>query len=334
MKNQRKYAVNEVKSHNTQLILNTFKKMPEGTKSSVANETGLSIATCNTILNELSESGQVFEIEGESPASGRPPKIFRFNANYSHVCCVYLTNEDFKKGFHYALVNLTGDVVESGTEMLDYIDGNTVIRLLENLIAKDPLIKDISIGFPGYTINDKIVSSGIPELLGYPIESSIAEHFHLNTYCNNDMNVIAYGLFQSMCPDSPHPFCALAFFKGKCPGGGCIINGKIVTGFNNYAGEVLHLNASSEPFWSDISLHYEEAVKKSALITASYITVVNPKTIVFTGMNAKGNMIDDIIAECKKEILPEHIPEMIYIEDIHDYYICGLFQKAVSTSSV
>lgn len=129
----------------------------------------------------------------------------------------------------------------------------------------------------------------------------------------------------TISPDSR--FCAIALFKGRCLGGICIVDGEIVKEFSNYAGEVLHLNASSELFWLDISDHYEEAVQKSALIVASYITVINPRMIVMTGFNASGNMVTDIIAECKKEILPEHIPDIIYIKHVSAYYIKELFER-------
>lgn len=330
MKHQIK-SVNEVKNHNTLLILNALKKMPFGTKSEVAAETGLSIATCNTILNELTRSNRVFETAGDAPASGRPPKLYEYNANCAHVCCVYLTHENFHKLFHFAFVNLLGEIIERGELEFEYIDGNTVVNTLEELISRDPLISKISIGFSGYLMEGKITSSGIPELWGFPIKKVVSEHFQMETHCNNDMNLITYGLFHSISPHSRDPFCAIALFKGRCPRGGCIVDGEIVKGFSNYAGEVLHLNASSEPFWSDISKHYDEAVKKSALIVSSYITVVNPRMIVMTGLNASGNMVQDIITECKKEILPEHIPDIIYIEDVSNYYIKGLFERTHET---
>lgn len=323
-------SVNQVKDNNTDLILNALKKVPSGTKSTVSQMTGLSIATCNTILNELSTTNKVLEVEGGSPAAGRPPKAYKFNADYTHVCCMYFTHEDHKRAVHYAIVNLLGEELEGQELEKDHIDANTIIEEIEELIARDPLINKISTGFSGYLSNGEIVSSGIPELWGCPLKQVLADHFNMEVHCDNDMNIVALGLFQQMTPESLDPFTLIGLFKGRCPGAGSIVQQRIVKGMSNFAGEVMHLNASSEEFWSNITPHYQEAVEKTFWIVLSYITTLNPKTIVLVGKNASGNMLDDIKKACSEHLAEEHIPKLLYIEDFKPYYIDGLFQKTVA----
>lgn len=58
-------SVNQVKDHNVKLVKDALKSLESGTKNTVAQMTGLSIATCNTILNELAESGEILKLKGK-----------------------------------------------------------------------------------------------------------------------------------------------------------------------------------------------------------------------------------------------------------------------------
>ncbi|MFV0527453.1 MAG: ROK family protein [Lachnospiraceae bacterium] len=322
-------SVNQVKENNTKLILNALKTVPSGTKSTVSQITGLSIATCNTILNELAIANRVLEVECDYPMSGRPPKSYKFNADYSHICCMYFTHEDQIRAINYAIVNLLGEVIEMDEVKKEFLDGQTIIGVIQELIEKDSLINKISTGFPGYLSDGKIMSSGTPELREFPLKQALIEHFGIEVHCDNDMNAIALGLFQDMFPQLEDPFTVIGLFKGRCPGAGSIVHKKIVKGMSNFAGEVLHIYATDEKVWTDISSHYDTAVQQTFLIVLSIITIINPRTIVLTGKNAAGDMIAELKKACAKRLLEEHIPEFIYIEDIKPYYIKGLFQKTV-----
>lgn len=321
-------SVNQVKDNNTLLILNALKTLPFGTKTTISQMTGLSIGTCNTILNELSASRKVVEVEGDSTTAGRPPKSYQFNADFSHICCLYITHEDRQVTIHYAIVNLLGEVTASESLDKDTVNPDTIISVIEELITRDPLIRKISIGIPGYLSDGKVKSVCLPELSDFPLKQTLKEHFKMDVHCDNDMNIIALGLFTDLFPQTKDPFAVVGLFKGQGPGAGTIVDQKIVKGMSNFAGEVLHLNASDPDFWYDINSHYEECLEKAFGITLSFITVINPRTMIFIGKNAAGNMVDDIRKKCQSCLPEEHIPSMLYMDNISDYYIKGLFSKA------
>ena len=68
---------------NRELVRQTLKKMGQGTKSMVAEATGLSVATCRSILLELLEAGELVELDLEESSGGRPAQIYKFNENFS-----------------------------------------------------------------------------------------------------------------------------------------------------------------------------------------------------------------------------------------------------------
>ena len=62
----------QVKRINVELVKNTLRSTGVGTKSSIANLTRLSVATCGTILNELLQTGEIIDLGPDESSGGRP----------------------------------------------------------------------------------------------------------------------------------------------------------------------------------------------------------------------------------------------------------------------
>lgn len=82
-------TVNQVKEHNIALVRDVIHSSVEFTKHSVAQATGLSIATTNSILNMLCEAGEIVAIGNVSSTIGRPAAKYAYNRDYAHICCVF-----------------------------------------------------------------------------------------------------------------------------------------------------------------------------------------------------------------------------------------------------
>lgn len=79
-----------MKKLNEELVRQTLKMMKQGTKSMVSKETGLSIATCANLLNELSVKGEALEQGMQESNGGRPAKLYRHNENFSYIACIII----------------------------------------------------------------------------------------------------------------------------------------------------------------------------------------------------------------------------------------------------
>ena len=75
----------EVKQLNKEKIIEAVQSRESCTKAEIARETGLSVATCGTILNEMSESGELVRMDQEDAVIGRPATLFAYNRDYRHV---------------------------------------------------------------------------------------------------------------------------------------------------------------------------------------------------------------------------------------------------------
>lgn len=64
------------KNYNVKIVKNALKALPSGTKTTVCRITGLSVATCNTILNKLDMIGEILEVSSRSSSVRRTSKKF------------------------------------------------------------------------------------------------------------------------------------------------------------------------------------------------------------------------------------------------------------------
>lgn len=321
---------NQVKLHNVTMIKNTLRSIPNGTKHTVAQMTGLSIATCNTILNELAETGEILPVEASVSYVGRPPKLFRFNKDYSYICCLFPAVDSGKEYLNYAIVDLLGNILTQRSLGYDKICFDTIADLLRELIKKEPRIETISIGIPGYHNNGVVESCGIEELNGYRLAEKLQEEFHRTVLLENNMNAIAYGLYSANpgLKDSGAGFVTISFFKDSGPGSGIILNGEIIRGSTNFAGEILYLPYAETDIHELVKQGDESIIECAVTALICYCIILNPALVVFTGENLSERMIPAIQEKCLKTVPAEHLPDLRYEKDYMDSYISGLTQTA------
>ena len=76
-----------VKKMNEELVRQTLRTMRQGTKSMVAQATGLSVATCRSILIDLMNAGELVELDMEE-SSGADPLRFISTTKIMPTSCV------------------------------------------------------------------------------------------------------------------------------------------------------------------------------------------------------------------------------------------------------
>lgn len=316
----------QVKSYNVEIVKNTLKGSSSGTKTSIAQITGLSIATCNTILNELAATGEIIELENEYSSVGRPAKTYRFNENYSYLCCIYMIYENKKKILNYAVVNLLGNVIKEQSVIKEYIDYEEIENLVQSLIEEYDNITAIGIGVPGVVNRQSVIDiCDIEELSHCNLVERLFSKFEKEILIENDMNLIAYGFYKGMEYKEETSLAVVSFFKDNWPGTGIIVDGHIIHGKTNFAGEVSYL-----PFDCTHDEQKERLKERKGIIDivtktlCSLIAVINPETIVIIGTVISEKLLEEI-CNLSNEIIPvKHMPKILLENDIHKIYLSGL----------
>jgi len=325
----------QVKETNIFIVKDALMRMGMATKIMAANETGLSVATCNSILNELESRGEIYAVSLDSKptGAGRPSKTYKINETYQLGCCLYITNEDQKLAMHYTIIDLLGNVLQSDSISKPFIDYSVLKEFLTKLKEQYPPLNSISIGLPGIiSQNGYIESCDIESLSGINISDLIISDFEMQCSAENDMNLIAYGLFHEKDYKKNSCVIAISFFENICSGAGIIINGKIYHGKSNFAGEVSFL-----PFDKEhgrrirLPLARLENSEMIAKTISAFVTILNPDVIMLTGKSINVTMMGPISEACTTMLPQKHMPELTFVQNTDHYYFSGLSKMTLST---
>ena len=150
-----------------------------------------------------------------------------------------------------ALVSNTGDIIYSnsiptGSEMgFDYTIGNikdAIKTLLSETKSSNNDIEAIGFGFPGQVDNKTGLVKCLPNIPGWenvPIAEIIEKEFGITTKIDNDVRCAALGELKYGAGKGCENLICITVGTGI--GSGIILNGKLVRGASNSAGEIGHI---------------------------------------------------------------------------------------------
>lgn len=327
--------INQVKKYNVEMIKNALSSIPSGTKTDIAHITGLSVATCNTILNELAEQQMILEVQNSAPGIGRPARRYRFNKDYSYACCLYLERSGANLRFlRYAIADLTGNFIANGEEEYENITVEAILEFIARQRDAYPRINKISLGIPGFYHDHRIRSSGRSVLDGADIVKELYDRFHCDVYVENDMNATAFGIhyFRDDIVKPDEDMVLVAMFRENSLGAGTIINGKILRGHTYFAGELLHLPVPGGDPRELLRSGPEGVIAVGTQIVVDISVLINPSVIVFTGNNINEEALQTIRRNAFSHVSEEDMPRLVYKGNFDTYYLQGLAAIALDAS--
>lgn len=310
-----------VKQVNVELVKTALKALIYGTKLTIASATGLSVATCGNILNELLERGEVIEADFEQPTGGRPARRFMYNANFAYIACIYVSNEGGTCHTTHAITNLMGEIIEEQSITVDVINYEVIDHLIETLIGKYENIKAIGIGIPGIVHRGVIGDGDIKELIHVPLAAQLKAKYNVEITVENDMNLTVYGFYQQQNYEEDKTIAVVIFPHNNCAGAGIMVDGHIMRGATNFAGEVSYLPFAPSQERQANSPQVSPFIVKTL---AAIIAIINPETIVVTGGAIHSQELEYLTQECTKIIPPAHMPQLLLQEDMQVAYVNGL----------
>lgn len=321
-----------VKQMNQEKVRQALIAMKTATKAMVAQATSLSIATCNHILNELLDAGEVLEVAMDDSKGGRPAKMYQYNMHHSYIIAAVIKTEAGSRSLTYAIANMAGEIVDQGYEEHNRIDLALVDRVIERLILQYPQIRAVGIGVPGAVDQGVINVSDIPELINIPLEAFIREKHKVEVILENDMNLTVYGFYHKQGYDERQTVAVVTFIDGSLPGAGMMVDGRIHRGFTRFAGEIafLPLGISQEAQFQQLHDRKRFHVL-AAHSVASLIAILNPETIALTGSLVRPADVNIIRQECLKYIPDMHMPQMISLDHPDQDYMYGLIARTLES---
>ncbi len=233
----------QIKEHNTRLVLKTIYSQEQISRADIARTTRLTRTTVSDIVGDLIGSGLLEEAGFGFSIGGKPPILLNLLDNSRQVGCVDLSSDEFQG----ALVNLRGKITkrisldtndESEKTSLDCL-----FKLVDSLIetATSPLI-GIGIGSPGlidtqHGIVRQSVNLGWKNL---PLKNMLEARTGLPIYIANDSHIAALAEYTF---GKKRQVANMAVIKvGPGVGAGIVVSGEIYYGDGFNAGEIGHIS--------------------------------------------------------------------------------------------
>ncbi len=322
--------IRKINKHKIQEIL---WKGGQYTKQQLSMKTGLSIATCNTLLNEMEQSKEVIGEKRRLQNVGRESVCYQINEDFENFLCIYFELLDGEKYLALHLLSPVGNIIEKIEIKCDIIDYRVIACETESMRNRYKNISQIIIGTPSIAENGVIQHCDIPELENIEIVQRMEQKFRIPVYLENDMHLKAYGYY-SKCGRTDEIITLANFPSHVLPGTASIHAGMILKGKNQFAGMVGFL-----PYGIDREKELELLEKNtcrpfvSKALTA-IIAIVNPGIIVLTGDLLCEESLAWIKEDCLQYIPDKYMPAFIYENNLNAFYLEGMYQKALDLKGV
>jgi predicted NBD/HSP70 family sugar kinase len=95
--------------YNRRIVLESIRLHGPIARGDIARRVGLTVQTVSTIVRELEEHGYILSLREEPKGRGLPPATLRINPEGGYAVGIHVT----PMGVNAALINLSGDVIES-----------------------------------------------------------------------------------------------------------------------------------------------------------------------------------------------------------------------------
>lgn len=322
----------DVRKININLIRSVMWKGGEHTKQSVSVNTGLSVATCNTLLNEMEQNGELLSRKCQLNGVGRSTSIYRINESYECILCVrFDLVSDGSRILWCDVLSMLGTKLFQKQQSYQRMEAELIVEEIEGVISTFPGISCILVGTNGIVDNGVIRMSDIPELEGAHLLNMVREKAgDRPVHMAYDCQFRAYGAYKKA--NCTHETLTLMFcVKNVLPGTASVVNGMIVNGRNGFAGMTGYMPYDMDRA-EQIRLIAEKPAGLALIAQAvvSVITVLNPDVVVFAGNVIDAAAADRVRNLCEEYLPKDVIPDFCVAEDGSDsYYLEGMYQKAL-----
>jgi len=230
-----------VKLVNTNLVIEKLLELKETSRIELARITTLNKATISSIIQVLIDKNIVIELDKKIKTSGRSANAISLNKNAGRILSL-----DLQTHLIYGVItNLYGDILFeinkeiSNSEFSSYLTIllETIDELKLNTYNSTYGIIGIGIGVYGIlSKSKKIVYTPFSSWKDIELKKIIFAHTGIKTYVENEANISALGENISHAQQSN----LVSLNIGIGVGMGIIIDHKLYTGENGYAGEIGH----------------------------------------------------------------------------------------------
>ncbi|SHE51847.1 ROK family transcriptional regulator [Alkalibacter saccharofermentans] len=239
----------QTKSRNKIKVFNYIWEKESVSRTDISKELKISAPSVTRIVNSLIKDKFIKEVGSIKTSVGRSPVKLEVNKNARYIIGISIT----KSKIHIVLTNLGREILYKETEKLNISKEEDLLRTIEskvdNLLADAKVDSKKILGIGVATTGVVDFDNGIIEV--WPPDKSIKNimvkqylesKYKIFVRVDNNINVLLFGeywfkdhLNGERVEDLVCVFC------GEGVGSSILINGQIIRGYNNNAGEIAHM---------------------------------------------------------------------------------------------
>ncbi len=232
----------QIKRHNSRLVLKTIYDCGETGRADVARATQLTRTTVSSAVGDLIEQGLVEELGYGPSDGGKPPVLLRVVDDARHVIGIDLASDEFRG----AAVNLRGKIRHRASLSLDSRDGETALARLYDLVdgllaVNDRPLLGIGIGTPGLIdpVKGEVRQAVNLDWRDLPLRKLLLDRYGLPVYVANDCQVAAMAEYNFGHGPGTGSLVVIKVEHGV--GAGIVLDGRLLHGDAFGAGEIGHI---------------------------------------------------------------------------------------------
>lgn len=318
----------EIRRENKRAIYCFLMENGACTKQQASLGTGLSVATCNTLLNALKTQGFVTSETKLLGEIGRSSSLYQINEDHESYLALHFYLKQNIKAVEALVFSPSRNLLFQEKQTFSYISYSELEKIICRIQKTYPNLSQIIVGTPSVAEHGIIRHCDIPELESLPIKEKLEQRFGLPVAMENDMYHKAYGYYKTK--GNSTEVITLGYFQSHIlPGTATIHKGEIIRGANSFAGMTGFLPYDIRREEQLRLLCPETCIPFVSKSISAIIVLLNPDTIVLTGDLIHEASLKQIKANCQKNIPLEYLPQFIIADSFDDYYYQGMFYLAV-----
>ncbi len=313
---------NLIKKVNLDKMRNALKSAGIATKPQLADITGLSVVTVNSLMNTLLAAGEVLPDLTVASEGGRPAASFCYNSKFRMALAIYMHEYHGQDTAFYCVVDLLGNVIERREQSLSNVCVESFDAQIEELLGSYSQIQGVCFGIPGEEVNQKLIISDYEKMREQSLSGHIGEKFHIPVLVENDINAAVMGYCRQN--NIPGEECVIGlYFPDKYPpGAGIYLGGNIYKGKDGLAGEIKYLPLGID--WDSFVYHSEEIKEIIIKTIQTFCCICNPDQIVLYGENMDRAISEMLRERCRSQVEKIMLPKGIILGDLNADFEAGI----------
>ncbi len=245
---KKRYIPTHLKNSNRRIIYDMIMRGGTFSRASLSRESGISSPTIIKIIDFFMRKGIVSETGSEQHSAlvGRAPTMLHFNPDYAHCLGIVTNGECLIAG----VVDMAGQVIHHIQKDLAGQDIRQLFGQLPELVEtcldcskiRRETILGLGLGLPG-NLEHKTGMMAFSSLLDadhsancQTLLADLQQAIQLPVFLENDVNAAAWGEYRNRMQNTRRNMVYLSLGSSFCAG--IILNGQLLRGSSNMAGEI------------------------------------------------------------------------------------------------